>query len=180
MFLDEHLNQLWDVVAVHPAVSPLRSIYRVFCRHQCCIGFLNFSPHLVAMILLLVKLILWTTLRNSIKKTRSLRITRSLLSTWSLVFMHIAFQWTLQAVCRREQLRLILFDKIAVLFVDRTSNCTEMLSSENVSKYFCMVRLLLLTSRIVFPLSHLDYPSDSQSVKNTACLPVLRLTPPGN
>ena len=44
-------------IAVHPAVSPLRSIYQVFCSQLCCFGFFCSSPHLVAipkMILLLV------------------------------------------------------------------------------------------------------------------------------
>ena len=59
MFL-EHIDQLCDVVfvAVHPAVSPLRSVYQVFCSQQCCFGFPRSSPHFVAipkMVLLLVK-----------------------------------------------------------------------------------------------------------------------------
>ena len=39
MFL-EHLDQLWRYfVAVHPAVSPLRSTYQVLCSQQCCFAF---------------------------------------------------------------------------------------------------------------------------------------------
>ena len=57
MFL-EHLDQLCGVilVAVHPAVSPLRSIHLVSGSQQCCFGFPRGSPHRVAipkMILLL-------------------------------------------------------------------------------------------------------------------------------
>ena len=60
------------------------------------------------------------------------------------------------------ELRLTFFDKIVVLFVERASNCTKILYSEGVLKYFCMARFLLVTSRIGFLPSHLDYPSDSQ------------------
>ena len=73
----EHLNQPCDLkfVAVHPAVSPLRSTYQVFCSQQFCLGFLRTSPHLLRFprwSCFLYKLILWTTLRNNFQdNTRS-------------------------------------------------------------------------------------------------------------
>ena len=68
---------------------------------------------------------------------------------------------------------------MAVLFVKRASNCTKILYFESVSKYFCMARFLLVTSLIGFLPSHLDLSIGFTILNNTACLPVLRLTPPG-
>ena len=63
---------LWRYfVAVHPAVSPLRSIYKVFFGQQCCFGFPRSSPRssprLVAiprMILILVQIDLVNHIAN--------------------------------------------------------------------------------------------------------------------
>ena len=71
-------------------------------------------------------------------------------------------QCILQAVCRENNCVWPCLIKIAVLFVERASNCTKILCPGSVSKYFCMARFLLMTSLIGFHVRHLDYPSDSQ------------------
>ena len=67
-----------------------------------------------------------------------------------------------QALWRRERLRVIVFDKIAILSSERASKCTKILYFKGVSKCSCLARSLLVISRIGFPPSHPDYPSDSQ------------------
>ena len=55
-----------------------------------------------------------------------------------------------QAVCCRERLRVILFDKIAILSSEQVLNCTNTKCFDEVSKYFCMERSLACPSRQEF------------------------------
>ena len=59
-------------------------------------------------------------------------------------------QCKLQEVCCGERLRVIVFDKIAILSSERALNCSKTLYFDEVSKYFCMVRSLACPSRIEF------------------------------
>ena len=63
---------------------------------------------------------------------------------------------------------MIFFDKIAVLFVEGASNCTTILPEK------CF-QVFLYGAIHAFDMSHRVCPEPSY----TACLPVLRLTPPG-
>ena len=82
-------------------------------------------------------------------------------------------------VCRGERVRATLFGKTAILSRERVSNCTNVLSSDEVSNYSCMDQSLALSSRTKFPPYNFHLPSGSLYVKNTDCLPRLRLCPPG-
>ena len=52
-----------------------------------------------------------------------------------------------QVVCCRQRLRVIVFDKNAILASERTLNCTNTLYFDEVSKYFCIERSLLGLSK---------------------------------
>ena len=82
-------------------------------------------------------------------------------------------------MCCRERLHVTVFGKISSLSLERASNCTEISFFEGVSKYACMVRSLVSSSRVEF-LS-VPFPSSIgfTAVKNTACLHLLKLLPPG-
>ena len=51
-------------------------------------------------------------------------------------------QYKSQVVCCTERLRVIVFDKIAILSSERASNCTNALYFDEVFKCVCMERSL--------------------------------------
>ena len=80
-------------------------------------------------------------------------------------------QYKSQAVCCREQLRVIVFNKTAILSSERSLDCTHTLCFDKVSKYFCMVRSLVRPSRIEF-LPYFDRrPSGSLQRKTRIACP---------
>ena len=95
----------------------------VLISQKCSFGLHRSSPYLVVvpmMILLLVQVDLWTTLRIRFKNnTRSKNHTFPSYKAhpWSSCIS--LSQWIRQAVYRRGELRLIFFDNIAVLLVER-------------------------------------------------------------
>ena len=73
-------------------------------------------------------------------------------------------QCKLQIVCCGERLHVTVFGKIASLSLEsleRASNCTKIQDFESVSRYSCMVRSLVSSSRVEFLLHHFHPPSDS-------------------
>ena len=80
------------------------------------------------------------------------------------------------AVCRRGRLRATLSGKTAILSLERVSN---ILYSDEVSKYFCMEQSSALSSRMEVPSTQFSSSIGFTIVKNTDCLPRLRLCPPG-
>ena len=62
-------------------------------------------------------------------------------------------------VCRRGRFHATLFGKTAMLSLERVSNCTNILYSDVVSKYFCMEQSLALSSRMEFPSYNFHLPS---------------------
>ena len=90
-----------------------------------------------------------------------------------------AYAYKSQALCCRERLRVIVFDETAILSSERALNCTNTLCFDEVSKYLCMVRSLACPSCIEF-LTYFDRrPIRFTAVKNTDCLSLSRLLPPG-
>ena len=74
-------------------------------------------------------------------------------------------------MCCRERLRVIVFDKNAILSSERALNCTNIPYFDEVSKCFCMVRSLACPSRIEF-LPCCDHrPSDSLQWKTRIACP---------
>ena len=74
---------------------------------------------------------------------------------------------------------MIVFGKIAILSLERASNCTNITYFEGVFQVFLNGAILgFVKSRGVYSI-----PFSSSIgftlVKNTACLPLLRLFPPG-
>ena len=57
-------------------------------------------------------------------------------------------QYKSQVVCCRGRLRVIVFDKTAILSFERALICTNTLCFDKFSKYFCMVRSMVWPSRI--------------------------------
>ena len=89
-------------------------------------------------------------------------------------------QCKLQAVCSGGQLHAIAFGEIAILSFERASNCTNILYFEEVSKYFCEKRPFLGLVKSHGVSSVLSSQSTGfTAVRNTDCLPLLRLLPPG-
>ena len=84
-----------------------------------------------------------------------------------------------RAVCCRERSHVIVFGKIAILSPERALNGTRRLYFEKCSQVF------LYGAILGFVKSHGVSPIPSSStigftvVKNTACLPLARLVPPG-
>ena len=160
MFL-EHLNQLCDVI-----FSPSILQFHRWDRYTKYSAVSSVASGFPIALRILLRFPRWSCLLykyrscEPLRTTRGLRITLSLWFCWSLVFMHIAF--SMNSAGSVSQRITALFDKIAVLFVERASNCTKIIYPESVSKYSHMARILLVTSRIKFPQSHPDYPSDSQ------------------
>ena len=60
-------------------------------------------------------------------------------------------------VCYGGRLHVIVF---GILSSDRALNCTNILYFEDVSKYFCMERSLVWSSRMEFLPYHCHLPSD--------------------
>ena len=88
-------------------------------------------------------------------------------------------QCKLKAVCCRERLHVTVSGKNADLSLGRASNCTTIPHFESVSKYSCMERFLVLSGGVEFPPTLLPSSIGFTVAKNTACLPLLRLFPPG-
>ena len=65
---------------------------------------------------------------------------------------------------------VIVSDKTAILSSERALNCTHTLCLDEVSKYFCMVRSLVL-SKSVELLPYFDRPSDSLQWKTRIACP---------
>ena len=112
-----------------------------------------------------------------------LSTTRGTLGDWnalwkssSFVFVHTAF--SLQAaggVLKRTDWMWPCLVNLQSLALGRASNCTNIPYFEGVSKYSCMARSLVSSDRAEFLPCHIHFTA----VKNTACLSVLRLFPPG-
>ena len=81
-------------------------------------------------------------------------------------------------VCCRGRLRATVFGKIAILSLEQVSNCTNI-------QYFHEVSSFLYGATLGFVKSHgvsskqLSSSIGFTTVKNTDCLPLLRLCPPG-
>ena len=60
-----------------------------------------------------------------------------------LFFIHANSWW-----CRKKRLHATLSGKTAILSLERVSNSTNILYSDEVSKYFCMEQSLALSSRM--------------------------------
>ena len=71
-------------------------------------------------------------------------------------------QCTPQAVCWWERLPVTVFDKIAILSSERSSNCTRIQYFYRVSKYFCVEWSLDCSSRMESPPYFDRRPSGSQ------------------
>ena len=156
-------SALWRYfVAMHPAVSPLWSIYLVFCSQQCCFGFLRSSPHLVVipkMILLLVQVDLVNHFANLLLEQHAVLESRfpfDKADPWSS-----CISLCRQCVAENNCVWSCLI-KLQSSLLSELQIAPKYCVLKSVSKYFCMARFLLTTSRIGFPQSHLDYPSDSQ------------------
>ena len=96
------------------------------------------------------------------------------------MFSYISLsQCKLHAVCCGERLHVTVSGTFASLSLVRASNCTNIPYFEGVSKYSCTERSLVSSSHVKF--SPIQFPSSIgfTIVKNTACLPLLRLFPPG-
>ena len=141
-------------------VSPLPSQYSLVVR-----GF-SFS---------LLMLILLSTLR--------IRLQYNSRQTWRSVYFMVSSciplsQYKSQVVCCRERLRVIVFDKIAILSFERASTFTNILYFVDASKYFvwCDPWLVQVASNFFHTLIVVHRFT---AVKNTNCLSLLRLGPLG-
>ena len=81
------------------------------------------------------------------------------------------------AVCRRERLHATSSGKTAILSLERVSNCTNFLCYDEVSKSFCMEQILGFVKSHEVSSTQFSSSIGFTIVKNTDCLPRLRLRP---
>ena len=93
-------------------------------------------------------------------------------------YIHLS-QCKLQAVYCRERLHVTVFGKIANLSLGRDSSCTITLYCGGVSKYCCMEKMFGFVKSIEVSSTQFSSSIGLTVVKNTDCLPHLRLCPPG-
>ena len=101
----------------------------------------------------------------------------------SFVFMHTTLSMqtagNVSVMCRGGRLHATLFGKTAILSLQRVPHRTNILCSDEVSKYFLYGTILgFVKSREVSP-TQFSSSIGFTIVTNTDCLPLLRLCPPG-
>ena len=130
-----------------------REVHQEFCNPRCCSRFPKyFLIRLIGhkMFLHLVHVDLVDQFASSIlEQPAALSESSVLVRTAHPSFSCIPLsRCKRRAVRRRERLHATLFGKTAILSLERASNRTNFLYSDEVSKYYCMEQSLALSSRI--------------------------------
>ena len=170
---------------VYLAVQLQKEVHQEFCNPRCCARFL------MAILIRLVghRMFLRPVLVDLVDQfSSSILIQPAVLSESSVPFgiahpssSFIPLSLCKQlVVCRWERLHATLSGKSAILSLEWVFNCTNILYSDEVSKYFCMGQSLALSSRMKFPPYNFHLPSGSLSGRKRIVFLVWDFVLPGS
>ena len=149
---------------VYLAVQLQKEVHQEFCNPLCCAWFPRTFFRLVGH-----KMFLLPVLVDLVDQfASSILIQPAVLSESSVPFRkaHLS-SWIPLSPCKqlvvRGQLHATLSGKTPILSLELVSNCTNVMYSDEVSKYFCMEQSLALSSRMKFPPHNFHLPSGSLS-----------------